>query len=214
MALGGGAHHARRNHGEGWCFFADITLGIHKLRRVTQNKVQRVLYIDCDVHQGNGVEHDKLHFKDADLYVLDVYNTGRPFSQNSSQEISGSVLDIWPQDYAAKKGIDLSVEVHCGARDDEYLEKLKMALDEVRSNFQPDLIVYNAGTDILSGDQLGCLHVTPQGVIQRDEMVFQHAMDVKAPIVMLLSGGYTKNTHQVIADSILNLTKKFHLPQP
>ena len=95
--------------------------------------------------------------------------------------------------------------------DRAYLEKLKTALDTTRQRFQPDLVVYNAGTDILKGDPLGLLNVTSDAVIQRDQIVFQHAADAKAPIVMLLSGGYCRDTHRVIADSILNLAKTFHL---
>jgi len=34
--------------------------------------VQRVLVIDLDVHQGNGVERDKLHWDDKDLCILDM----------------------------------------------------------------------------------------------------------------------------------------------
>ena len=35
---------------------------------------------------------------------------------------------------------------------------LPAALDE----FDPDVVVYNAGTDILEGDQLGNLDITPE----------------------------------------------------
>ena len=36
--------------------------------------------------------------------------------------------------------------------------ELPRALDE----FEPDMVVYNAGTDILKGDQLGVLDITPE----------------------------------------------------
>lgn len=42
--------------------------------RHTRPQVQRVMVIDTDAHQGNGVARDKLHFKDGDLFILDVYN--------------------------------------------------------------------------------------------------------------------------------------------
>ena len=35
--------------------------------------------------------------------------------------------------------------------------KLPRALDE----FKPDMVVYNAGTDVLAGDPLGMLDITP-----------------------------------------------------
>lgn len=38
--------------------------------------MQRVAVIDTDVHQGNGPARDKLHFRDADLAIVDLYNAG------------------------------------------------------------------------------------------------------------------------------------------
>ena len=39
--------------------------------------------------------------------------------------------------------------------------------------FTPDVVVYNAGTDILEGDPLGLLSISPEGIIERDRIVFQ-----------------------------------------
>lgn len=67
--------------------------------------------------------------------------------------------------------------------------------------FSPDLIIFNAGTDILAGDRLGRLrvsakvrltchwvapHLSPQGVIERDETVFRFAHTLDIPVLMLL----------------------------
>eukprot|EP00210_Caulerpa_lentillifera_P001020 g983.t1 len=195
--IGGGMHHARFDHGEGWCFFADTSLGIKAIRKATGNQINKFLYIDTDVHQGNGVERDKLNTKDNELFVLDVYNA-----------------DIWPNDTYAKRGIDINVELETGTSDDEYLNRLKIALKDTKKRFRPDMIIYNAGTDILIGDKLGLLRVTPEAVIERDQIIFQFALENQTPIAMLLSGGYTQFTHKVIADSIENLVSKFNLNSP
>lgn len=73
------------------------------------------------------------------------------------------------------------------------------------SEFKPDIIIYNAGTDILKGDRLGLLAVSADGIIKRDEIVFTKARHSNIPIAMLLSGGYLKKTARVIATSIINL---------
>ena len=88
--------------------------------------------------QGNGYERDKLTFEDRSMYILDMYNA-----------------ELWPQDAPAKAAIDNMVELKCGTQDTEYLTKLDGALDQAAREFQPDLILYNAGTDILKGDPLG-----------------------------------------------------------
>lgn len=91
------------------------------------------------------------------------------------------------------------------------MSRLRGALKRAKQEFKPDIVVYNAGTDILEYDPLGSMMVTPEGVIERDAAVFKHALNMASPIVMLLSGGYTKHTHKVIANSILNLNKRFNL---
>lgn len=50
----GGWHHAQRDTAEGFCYVNDIVIGI---QRLLQGHFQRVLYIDMDIHHGNGVEN-------------------------------------------------------------------------------------------------------------------------------------------------------------
>lgn len=100
-----------------------------------------------------------------------------------------------------------------GTDDAKYLDAVKGALPEAfrRCHPPPQLIVYNAGTDVLAGDPLGLLRVTEEGVLRRDEAVFAAAMEHRVPIVMLLSGGYTKDSTPCIARSIENLAARFGL---
>lgn len=46
--------------------------------------------------------------------------------------------------------------------DREYLHKVHKHLEEALVEFTPDILLYNAGTDILDGDPLGCLSISPQ----------------------------------------------------
>ena len=48
----GGLHHAKRFKASGFCYVNDIVLGIQYLLRT----FPRVLYVDIDVHHGDGVE--------------------------------------------------------------------------------------------------------------------------------------------------------------
>lgn len=45
-------HHAKKSEASGFCYVNDIVLGILELLKYHQ----RVLYIDIDVHHGDGVE--------------------------------------------------------------------------------------------------------------------------------------------------------------
>lgn len=185
--VGGGFHHCSADEGGGFCAYADISLCIHFA--FVRLNISSVLIIDLDAHQGNG--HEKDFANDGRVYILDMYNAG-----------------IYPFDFTAKQYIDQKVELVSGSKTDEYLEQLDKALEICNSRFEPQLIVYNAGTDILDGDPLGRLKVSPEGVVTRDEKVFRFAKDRNIPLLMLTSGGYMKSSARVIADSIINLSNK------
>jgi len=188
--LGGGFHHASSDNGEGFCALADISMIIKFLRK--EGKISKAMIIDLDAHQGNG--HGQDFLEDSETYIMDFYNH-----------------EIYPNDVEAEKGIDLKVKLASFSGDKLYLDQLEKALPQAFKAFNPDIIIYVAGTDLLEGDPLGGLSLSEEAVIQRDEMVFQYAFDQKTPIVMLLSGGYQKTNAHVIAQSILNLRKKFNL---
>ncbi|KAM3717961.1 Histone deacetylase [Dirofilaria immitis] len=185
--IGGGFHHASRSKGGGFCIYADITLALTFL--FTNQLISKAMIIDLDAHQGNGHEND--FSGDNRVYILDMFNNR-----------------IYPNDLRARRAIRRSVHLHIGTQDAEYLFLLSSNLEEVLSEFRPDIIVYNAGTDCLRGDPLGLLSISSKGIRKRDEIVFKMARDRHIPIVMLLSGGYMPNTHRVIAKSILNLHDK------
>lgn len=89
--------------------------------------------------QGNGYARDKLHFADAQTVIIDLYNA-----------------DIFPADGGAKPAINVQRRLHRCCTSDEYLDELNSALSEADQCGQPpDLVIHNAGTDILDEDPLG-----------------------------------------------------------
>uniref|UniRef100_A0A8C3YMS7 Histone deacetylase 11 n=1 Tax=Catagonus wagneri TaxID=51154 RepID=A0A8C3YMS7_9CETA len=104
-----------------------------------------------------------------------------------------------------KEAIRRKVELEWATEDDEYLMKVERNLEKALREHQPDVVVYNAGTDVLEGDRLGGLSISPQGIVRRDELVFRMVRSLQVPILMVTSGGYQKRTARIIADSILNL---------
>uniref|UniRef100_A0A2D4IK58 Histone deacetylase 11 n=4 Tax=Micrurus TaxID=8634 RepID=A0A2D4IK58_MICLE len=183
--IGGGFHHCSSDRGGGFCAYADITLTLRFLFERVEG-VSRATIIDLDAHQGNGHERDFL--EDRRVYIMDVYNRY-----------------IYPGDGLAKRAIKRRVELDWGTEDTEYLQKVKTHVEGALNEMRPDIIIYNAGTDILDGDPLGGLAISPEGIIERDEIVFRAARKHRIPILMVTSGGYQKRTARIIADSLLNL---------
>ncbi|ELW58284.1 Histone deacetylase 11 [Tupaia chinensis] len=183
--VGGGFHHCSSDRGGGFCAYADITLAIKFLFERVEG-ISRATIIDLDAHQGNGHERDFMG--DKRVYIMDVYNR-----------------HIYPGDRFAKQAIRRKVELEWGVEDDEYLDKVERNMEKALQEHPPDVVVYNAGTDVLEGDRLGGLSISPGGIVRRDELVFRVVRGRQVPILMVTSGGYQKRTARIIADSILNL---------
>ncbi len=216
--LGGGFHHATREKAEGGCFFADIPLAV-KLLRKKENKDLCVLVIDLDAHHGNGPAD---YFKnDKNTFIFDMYNKNEyPWNRDHTAEHVDFNYPLNGGQLVSKIGpvninwIDpfglFEKPTNRAVNDAEYLTLLKKELPEklnelAKQGKQPDLIIYNAGTDPFEKDPWGCLSVSRQGLIERDEFVWRHAQKNNIPILMLLSGGYSNESAEIICESISNI---------
>lgn len=187
--IGGGMHHASSNDGGGWCLFSDIPLSIKNLMK--KGLIENAMVIDLDVHQGNGIERDLKKFNKENVYMIDAYNH-----------------DVFPSDSTGKKMIDIDIRVDENTTDKEYLKSIKKSLDKGLKEFKPDIVFYNAGTDILEGDPLnGGVQISEEAVIERDMLVMSTFVEKGIPIVMVLSGGYSEKSAKVISTSLENIYK-------
>ncbi len=167
MMLGGGTHHAGRASARGYCLFNDLAVVTTELRR--EGLAQRVLVVDCDVHQGDGTA--ELLQPDPDAFTLSVQcERNYPFTRIPS---------------------DLDVELPARTGDDAYLTALDGALATAQERFgTPDLVLYLAGADPWEGDGLGRLSLTKPGLRARDALVLDHALARDVPVAVTLAGGY------------------------
>lgn len=180
--LSGGYHHAKRLGGEGFCVYSDIAVAIEVARR--ERGIGRVMVVDLDVHQGNGVE--SIYKEDEGVAVFDVYSPA---------------LYPW-DDVEARGGIRWEFQMRAGTGGAEYVALLKEHLPGAIGEFEPELIFYNAGTDIFEDDPLGDLRVDEAHVLERDRFVIQAAVDRGVPVAMVPSGGYTDDSHRLLANAL------------
>lgn len=165
--LAGGTHHAHADRGEGYCVFNDFAVAA--LRLLKQERIKRVLIIDLDVHQGNG--NSSILGKRDDVFIMSIHGEKNfPFRKIPSH------LDI-----ALPQGTD----------DESYLLALEAALLELDKQ-EFDIIFYQAGVDNLKEDSLGTFNLSLEGLIKRDEKVFQFALRKKKPLALAIGGGYAK----------------------
>ena len=193
--LSGGYHHAKPTGGEGFCIYSDIALAVHALRADgLLAEHDRIAYVDLDAHQGNGVCH--AFMDDRQVFIFDMYNA-----------------TIYPSDDTeARDRVDCDVRLTSNCHETEYLRELTGRLpgflDSVSRSQRIGLAIYNAGTDVLIDDPLGRLNVTADGILQRDLFVVQQLRQRSIPTVMLLSGGYTRDSYRLVADSVIRLIER------
>ncbi|MCW2998777.1 MAG: histone deacetylase [Solirubrobacterales bacterium] len=170
LMLGGGTHHAGRASARGYCLFNDLAVVTGVLR--AEGRAQRVLVVDCDVHQGDGTaELLGPGGGDHDAYTLSVQ-----CERNYPGHRIPSHLDI---------------ELPAGTAGPEYLQALSDGLAVATRAFgTPDLVLYLAGADPWEGDGLGRLALTMDALRERDELVLDHCLALGAPVVVTLAGGY------------------------
>ncbi|ABC31797.1 Deacetylases, including yeast histone deacetylase and acetoin utilization protein [Hahella chejuensis KCTC 2396] len=182
--LGGGFHHAFRDHGEGFCFFSDAALAIQLLRAEKRlGSADEVLMIDLDAHRGNGFE--SYIASDPMVHNFDMYNF------QAYPGLHQGNPDEFP----------FMLPLHAGTDTEVYLNILREELPRLFNHVkQPKLAFYNAGTDILKGDKLGGLSVDYNGVKARDHFVLDMLIKHNIPTVIMTSGGYSKDSYRLIAD--------------
>ena len=173
--IGGGFHHAFADHGEGFCVLNDVAVAVETLRR--DGAIRRALVVDCDLHQGNGT---------AAIFA----------GQDHAFTFSIHQMDVYP---AEKATSSLDVGLWSGDGDACYLAELRAYFPALYRKVRPDIVFYVAGADPLSGDKLGGLELTKEGLLARDELVLSGARRLGLPVVVVLAGGYAPLVEDSVA---------------
>lgn len=178
--MAGGTHHAHFSYGSGYCIFNDLAICAIKAINNFQG-IKKVLIIDLDVHQGDGTAS-----------ILENYQNIFTFSMHCKNNFP-----------LKKTKSDLDVPLEKGMQDNQYLETLQKHI-EILKKKKVDLILFQAGVDILSKDRLGYLQISRNGVRKRNKMVLDFAKEKKIPLVIFMGGGYSKPIQHSV-DSFVDL---------
>ncbi len=164
--LAGGTHHAFRNEGAGFCVFNDLAVGAEWARQC--HGLTRIAIVDLDVHQGDGTA--SIFEDDPAIFTLSLHGARNfPFRKQRSR------LDV---DFADAAGAE------------QYLPALNHALTRIW-DFNPQLVLFQAGVDALASDRLGRLSLTLEDLAARDRLVFIGAAQRNIPIAVTMGGGYS-----------------------
>ena len=187
--LAGGTHHAFKDCGSGFCVFNDLAYA--SIALLNQKKVKKILILDLDVHQGDGTA--SICENIDNIFTCSIHcKNNFPFD---------------------KKNSNLDVPIDDEVNDLKYINILTKTLDQIESNFTPDIVFYDAGVDVHSNDDLGNLNLTDDGIKKRDEIVCEYFKEKKIPLCTVIGGGYSKNRQELASRhfSIFETVSKTYL---
>ncbi|TKR78002.1 hypothetical protein L596_018880 [Steinernema carpocapsae] len=169
----GGLHHAKKAEASGFCYVNDIVIGILELLK----HYARVLYIDIDIHHGDGVQ-EAFYFTDR-VMTVSFHKYGNLFFPGT-----GDMFDV-----GKGKGRLFSVNVPLreGMDDEGYQSLFKPIIREIIDTFDPKAIVLQCGADSLGCDRLGCFNLSFDA---HGECV-RFVKSLGIPMLVLGGGGYT-----------------------
>nr|QVX32610.1 HDAC8 [Platynereis dumerilii] len=168
----GGWHHAKRDEAAGFCYINDIVVAILILRQ----KFDKVLYVDLDLHHGDGVE-------DAFCATSKVMTVS--FHKHAPGFFPGTGSS---DDCGMGKGqyYTVNVPLQDGMNDENFVSLVKRVLGTVYKSFKPQAVVCQCGADGLDGDPMASFNLSTDALVDSVQFI----TNWKLPLLLLGGGGY------------------------
>ncbi|MGD9276941.1 MAG: acetoin utilization protein AcuC [Desulfobacterales bacterium] len=150
--IAGGLHHAMQHRASGFCYLNDPAIGIAKM---VQDGL-RVVYLDVDVHHGDGVE--AAFYNTDQVLTVSLHQHGHTLFPGTG----------FPDDIGQGPGRGYAVNVPLapGTDDDLYIWVFMELVPPLVHAFDPDILVTQLGVDTLATDPLAGLNLTTDGFSQ------------------------------------------------
>ncbi len=174
--IAGGLHHAMRNHAAGFCVYNDCVIAI---RHLLAAGMERVAYVDIDVHHGDGVQ---AAFVD-DPRVLTVSLHQHPTTLWPG---TGKSSEIGTGEGA---GFAVNVPLPPGTSDGEWLRAFHAVVPGLLHSFAPQVLVTQHGADTHAEDPLADLALSVDGQRAAHRALRDLAEDIADGRWLVLGGG-------------------------
>jgi acetoin utilization protein AcuC len=168
----GGFHHAGPAKASGFCYINDLVLAAMAFA----DAGKRVLYLDLDVHHGDGVQD--AFYNRSDVMTVSLHESGKTlFPGDGFEDEIGT---------GPGKGYNLNIPLPVGTYDAAYERAFREAALPVIKKYDPDVFIMQLGMDGLSGDPLAHLSLTNN--VHADTI--HTIMGLNKPILATGGGGY------------------------
>ena len=168
----GGFHHAGHEKAAGFCYINDMALAC----MILTEHGKRVLYLDVDVHHGDGVAY--AFYDRSDCLTISLHQNPRTLFPGTGYEDEIGV--------GQGKGYCVNIPLPVGTYDQAYMKAFEQIALPLIKSYNPDVIVFELGADALAGDPLANLQLTNN--VYAD--VINHLLSFDKPILATGGGGY------------------------
>jgi len=168
----GGFHHAGPEQASGFCYINDVVLACMQFAE----EGKRVLYLDIDVHHGDGVAY--AFYDRRDVMTISLHENPRMlFPGTGFEDEIGE---------GEGKGYCVNIPLPAGTFDEAYMKVFEVLVLPLIRAYKPDVFVFELGADSLAGDPLAHLYLTNN--VYAD--IINHLLSFNKPILMTGGGGY------------------------
>jgi acetoin utilization protein AcuC len=146
----GGLHHAMPDRASGFCIYNDVAVGI---RSLLASGVEKVAYVDVDVHHGDGVE--RIFYDDPRVLTVSLHETGQALFPGTG----------FPADSGGPgaEGTAVNVALPPGTADAGWLRAFHAVVPPLVREFAPEVLVTQHGCDSHRDDPLADLMLSVDG---------------------------------------------------
>jgi acetoin utilization protein AcuC len=195
----GGYHHALPEKAAGFCYINDNALACLVLAEAGK----RVLYLDVDVHNADGVAH--AFYNRSDVMTISLHENPKTlFPGTGFEDEIGA---------GEGRGYCVNLPLPVGTFDQAYLHAFEAIVVPLIRAYHPDVIVFELGADALAGDPLAHLYLTNNTYAE----IIRHLLRFEKPILATGGGGYhVENTVRAwaLAWSVLSGQETEHGLEP
>jgi len=168
----GGFHHAGPERASGFCYINDVALACI----VLAEQGKRVLYLDVDVHHGDGVAY--AFYDRSDVMTISLHESPKTLFPGTGFE---DEIGTGPGE-----GYCVNVPLPVGTYDEAYLKAFNAVVPPLATAYKADVLVFELGADALAGDPLAHLRLTNNVYVE----IINHLLTYDKPILMTGGGGY------------------------
>ena len=186
MSFLGGYHHATESRAGGFCYYNDVVIAIKILKEKYPNK--KILYLDTDVHHGNGTQ--EAFYVDPNVLTIDLHELSMGFYPGT-----GKISEMGAGE---GKGYNVNIPLPPLTDDVEYWRAFEDLVVPIWLAYKPDFVFWEAGADAYHEDPLADMLLTYDTYHRLSMTIRQLTHLGTKKLVVVGGGGY----HPVAAAKI------------